>query len=373
MSLRSLVTFAQTEISRGDTYDGRDRTPPPPLADQQEAVEPSPEDSNFVAQRTLPPDWLGDPQNEVIRVDGPSTSVFTEGEFDNPIAPTGNPVPSPDVLAYYLPYHFYRNGVWGIYLRAKGILELAAELKGVPVRHGSEPAIRGAIISLLEHELLHCQTELAATRAEVVVRSAVYHPYFFDRYATFHEEAVANAYAHREISKRYPAFVASLEAWMRGQGPGYRDFHLYRGRLLGKGRLKCSQHIIRFVPPAAPRPSKLPSDFLFRRAGVGKVPVNVVVEPGIGPNLLRPFPKYNGVVVKVHSREHPPPHIHVEMPPGKEVTRCEWPSLEPVEGDAQLSQKQRGRLREYLQKFGGKICERLRSVYQNPQLPMLGI
>lgn len=59
----------------------------------------------------------------------------------------------------------------------------------------------------------------------------------------------------------------------------------------------------------------------------------LVLEAGIGPDLLRPFPKHNGVVVKVHSREHPPPNIHVEMPPGKEVTRCEWPSLEPGEGD----------------------------------------
>ena len=372
MSLSALVTFAQTEISHGDTYDGRDPLPPPP-GDRQGRVRPSDEDTNRVAERTLPPDWVGNPQNEVIRVDGSNSPLFTEGELDNAIAPTGNPVPSPDVLAYYLPYHFYRNGVWGIYLRGKGILELAAELKGGPITHGGDDAIQAAIICLLEHELFHCQAELAATRSEVVVRSVVYHPYFFDRYATFHEEAVANAYAHREISKKYPAFVTSLETWMRGQGPGYRDFHLYRGRLLGKGRLKCSQHMIRFAPPAAPLPSKLPSDFLFRRAGVGKAPVNVVVEPGIGPNLLRPFPKYKGVLVKTHSRDHPPPHIHVEIPPGEEKTKIEWPSLEPLKGTPQLSSDDRAKLREYLQKFGKEICERLRSVYQNPQLPMPAI
>jgi len=369
MSLRALVTFAQNEISHSDMYGGRDRPPPPPF-NRQPPIQPSPEDSDSFAQRTPQPDWIGNPQNEVIQVHGPSTSVFTEGDFDKAIAPTGNFVVSPDTLAYYLPYHFYRNGVWGVYLKAKGILELAAELKGRPITHGRDDAIRVAIISLFEHELFHCFAELAATRTEVVVRSAVYHPYFFDRYAAFHEEAVANAYAHRQIRTKYSAFVTPLEVWMRGQGPGYRDFHLYRGRLLGKGKLKCSQHIIRFAPPAAPLPSKLPSDFLFRSAGAGNVPLNLVVEPEIASDVLRPFPKRNGVVVKTHSREHPPPHIHVEMPPGREKTRCEWPSLEPLKGDPQLSNPERAKLREYLQRFGGEICERLRSVYQNPQLPM---
>src|SRR5262245_21882396 len=120
MSLRALVTFAQDEISHGDVYGATDRRPPPPPLDRQEPVQPSVEDSNSIVQRTLPPDWIGDPQNDVIGVDGPSTSIFTEGEFDTAIVPTGNPVPSADALAYYLPYHLYRNGVWGIYLKANG-------------------------------------------------------------------------------------------------------------------------------------------------------------------------------------------------------------------------------------------------------------
>jgi hypothetical protein len=371
MSLSALVTFAQTEISRGEMYDRTDRPPRLPT-NRQEPVPPSAEDGDFVEGRTLPPEWISNRQNEIIQVHGRNTSVFDEGEFDEPLI-RWRPADPPDALAYYLPYHFYRNGVWGIYLRAKGILELAPELKGGFIKHGDDHAIRAAIICLLEHELFHCQTELAATRAEVVARSAVYHSYFFDRHGTFHEEAVANAHAHREISKTYPAFITTLESWMRGQGPGYSDFRLYRGRSLGKGRLKCSQHIIRFAPPAAPLPSKLPSDFLFRRGGVGKVPVNVVIEPEIARNLLRPFPKYKGVVVKTHSREHPPPHIHVEIPPGEEKTKIEWPSLEPVKGAPQLSRGERAKLREYLQRFGGEICERLRSVYENPQLPMPAI
>jgi hypothetical protein len=137
-------------------------------------------------------------------------------------------------------------------------------------------------------------------------------------------------------------------------------------------RMKLRETIL-FLCCFLARVEVIASDFLFGKAGAGSIPTYLVLEAGIGSDLLRPFPKHNGVVVKVHSREHPPPHIHVEMPPGKEVTRCEWPSLEPVEGDPQLSDKQRAKLREYLQRFGGKICERLRSVYRNPQLPMAAI
>jgi hypothetical protein len=371
MSLRDLVTFAQNEISQRQMYDGRDRLPllPPPNADGPTRL-PSPEDSDLTAERPPIPEWLRRDENEILQISGGTPTIFTEGVFDEaaPVSAPLTPLGTPDMLAYYLPYHFYGNGTWGIYVRAKGILELAAEIKGAPVTQGGDDAIRAAWISLVEHELFHCLTEAAATRAEVVVRSAVYHPYFFDLWATFHEEAVANAYAHSKIKKGYSAFVTRLESWMRSQGPGYRDFHKYTGRSLQKGKLKCSQHIVRFAPPARHLPSKLPSGFLFGKTA--NIPTYVVLDAEIALQVLRPFPKYNGVVVKVHSREHPPPHIHVEMPPGQELTRCEWPSLQPLGRDPSLSQRQQAKLREYLQKHGADVWQRLRSVYDNPDLSM---
>ena len=129
-----------------------------------------------------------------------------------------------DVLVYYLPFHFYRKGIWGVYLRAKGILELAAELKGGPITHGSDAAVQAAKVSLFEHELFHCLTETAATRAEVVARSPIYRGYFDDRYASGHQQAMANAFAHRKIGKAYPSFISPLESWMGGQGPRLSGF-----------------------------------------------------------------------------------------------------------------------------------------------------
>jgi hypothetical protein len=381
MSLRDLVTFAQHEISRGELFERRDHTVPrPPIRDESipqndsdSGRVPAQEDydlPNEPAERPPVPDWLRNPENEILQIGVSTSAIFTEGNFDAPITAQPGPVPAqgPDVLAYYLPYHCYRDGTWGVYLRAKGILELASGLKGDPIAHGADAAIEAARVTLIEHEFFHCLTEAAATRAEVVARSAIYRPYSRDRYATFHEEAMANAYAHDKIRKAYPAFVTRLEDWMRGQGPGYRDFDLYAGRSLRRGRLVCSQRILRFAPPPRRMPWRLPSDFLFRKAA--SIPTYVVVDAEIAASVLRPFPKYSGVVVKVHSREHPPPHIHVEIPPGNELTRCRWPSLQPLDGDPLLSQKQQARLREYLQKYGTDVCERLRSVYSNPKLPM---
>lgn len=381
MSLRDLVTFAQNEISRGELLERRDHSPRPspiqeePLSrgDDFAGRVPAQEDYDvptIVAEPALMPDWIRDPENEIFPIRGPASAIFTEGDFDEPISRRGGAVPKhgADVLAYYLPFHFYRNGLWGVYIRAKGILDLAAELRGGPITHGRDSAVHAATVSLFEHELFHCSTEAAATRAEVVARWTVYRGYFDDRHAKGHEEAMANAFAHHKIGKAYPSFIKQLESWMSGQGPGYRDFHIYLGKSLGRGKLVCSQHILRFVPPKGHLPSTLPSDFLFGRAT--SVPTYIVLDAEIASGVLRPFPKYKGVVVDVHTREHPPPHIHVEIPPGREITRCEWPSLEPLSGDPPLSNKQRTRLREYLRKYGTDVCEKLRSVYGSTDLAM---
>jgi hypothetical protein len=79
------------------------------------------------------------------------------------------------------------------------------------------------------------------------------------------------------------------------------------------------------VPPRRTLPCPLPSDFLlgmFGRAISVNVPTYLVVDAPIAGYVLRPFPKWNGVAVEVHSNDHPPPHIHVEMPPGAPVARC---------------------------------------------------
>jgi hypothetical protein len=180
---------------------------------------------------------------------------------------------------------------------------------------------------------------------------------------------MANAYAHGKIAKTYPAFLAALESWMKGQRPGYRDFHRYTGRMFRRGKLVCSQHIVRCAPPSKRVPFLLPSDFLFGRPGT--IPAYLLLELGVPLDVLRPFPKHKGIRVKAPTRDHPPPHIHVEMPIGDRVKRrCLWPSLDSYGGDPPLSRPERTKLDDYLRKFGSDICKKLRLVYNNPHLRM---
>jgi len=314
-----------------------------------------------------------------------NSTIFSEGEFDQPLTPQ-DPIAgqAPDVLAYYLPFHFYRNGIWGIYLRAKGILGLAMALKGAAITNGDDDALEAAQALLFEHELFHCLTELAATRAEVIVRSPVYRSYFPDRWANAHEEAMANACGHSKIKKLYPRFIKATETWMRSQPPGYRDFQRYAATRLSRGRLICSQHILRFLELWTPQgsvsrggggryatcrcemparlPSRLPSNFLLGKAA--NVPTYLVVDVAIATKMLRPFQKYKGIVVKVHTREHPPPHIHIERPPGNDLTRYLWPDLKPYPGDKQLSGSEEKDLGSYVDRFGKEIDQKIRTVYR---------
>jgi hypothetical protein len=387
MSLRDLVTFAQNEISRGELLDSREPLPPrrePIFAGTaQPGRVPAEGDLDTISVERAPvPDWLLNPDSEPIQIGGPSSIIFSESEFEQPIVPGLVAAQQPDALAYYRPFHFYPNAVWGVYLRTRGVLELAAQLKGSPITHGEDPAIQAAQITLVQHELFHCAAEAAVTRAEVIARSSVYRPYFYDPNATANEEAMANANTHRKVAKAYPAYIAALESWMRKQGPGYRDFDRFIGRRFSKGRLVCSQHIVRFVPPPLmPLPSRLPSDFLIERAMPKSVPMYVVVDAAIAGYVLRPFPKGNRIRVWVHTRgEHPPPHIHVEIPLGSsERRRCIWPSLErgspdwcwplpTYKGDRALKAQEYAKLREYLSKHGGSILAKLKSVYPDWQL-----
>jgi hypothetical protein len=390
MRLHELVTFAQNEISPGEL---RERWEPLPTPEEPIVVEgdygprvPAEGDYDLPtieAERLPIPDWLKNPQNEIVPIGGANSTIFPEGDFDRLITPIARVAGQvPDVLAYYRPFHFYREGHWGIYLKASGILDVAAHLKGTPVTRGTDAAIVAAHMLLFEHELFHCFTELAATRAEVVARLPIYPSYFRDRFANANEEAMANAYAHSKTRKRYPTFIKAAEDWMKSQPEGYRHFERYAGRRLPRGRLVCSQHIIRFAPPPATLRRPLPSDFLFGNFGKAvsaNVPSYLVVDAAIADYVLRPFPKGNGVRVWVHTRgEHPPPHIHVEIPLGNtERRRCVWPSLQqgspdwhwplaPYKGDQPLKTKEYAK--QYLREHGDEILAKLKSIYPGWQL-----
>ena len=80
-------------------------------------------------------------------------------------------------------------------------------------------------------------------------------------------------------------------------------------------------------------------------------------------SVLRPFPNAYGMQVVVHTNDHPPPHIHIFIPPGGRETRYKWPELQPLKGDPPLQRSAEKALRRYLDAYGDEIREKLNSVY----------
>lgn len=85
MSLRDLVTFAQNEICHRELHDTRDRLPLSSLNWEGAARLPSTKDSNLLAERPPIPDWMTNPENEIIQIGGPTSAIFSESDFDEPI------------------------------------------------------------------------------------------------------------------------------------------------------------------------------------------------------------------------------------------------------------------------------------------------
>jgi hypothetical protein len=347
-----------------------------------------PSGDNVGGPRPPLPAWL-DPEaagriptlasSDAIVIEGPPTPVG---------ASTGNGKWSIDVLAYYLPFHFYRQN-WGIYLLASGVARLATVLLTEdPLARTDQSRLELARRLLLGHEEWHFRSELAAAGAEVVGRLPAYQDYFLRGAATSLEEALANAWALRYTFGTAKSGARDRAiAWMRSQGPGYRNFASWlRQQQFEEGKRQAATFMIeRFNPargtfgsgptilaihqcgkPSAHTPLSLPwpAEFLFpgRIQAQDGAPVRVVGDI-TWLRTARRFPKFRGLVVAVHSNDHPPPHIHIQHPPGADFTRYEWPALQPLKGDPKLSGRAAKDLDAYVQTYGGGIRKRLEAVY----------
>jgi hypothetical protein len=207
-------------------------------------------------ERGRPPDWFQptdhaddrdgpqeEPSNNVpgIAGDQPSSETsepLAEGyEVPDPPATEQSIINAlgPDALAYYAPFHFYVRTHWGIYIRDYGVAFLASEfLRRRRLTRADNWALRCAYWLLLEHEHFHFQTEVAATRYEVLTRDTkAYERLFQDADAGRLEESMANACAYRELANhedgtltfpRIEHFRGFASSWMKTQGKGYQDY-----------------------------------------------------------------------------------------------------------------------------------------------------
>jgi hypothetical protein len=291
-----------------------------------------------------------------------------------------------DALAYYLPFHHYRT-VWGIYLRASGIQHLAQELKEGPLGKADSPIIQAAANVLHAHERHHFAVEAASTLLEVGLVDNVYRIQSDD--AAGHkirqtEEALSNARCRNALQRsKGKALLAALDRFMRSQGPGYKDFHLYQSpKKFCKGRQELGGLICRAwrdhpnncEHPGVgtihdlldtPWPWEAYHEMVEIMGRRWDVPCYLIRDtPVPWLRVLRPFPKDVGIQVFVYPNDHRPAHFHLFMPPGEEYGRYQWPSLEPVgKKDPALSNKTRKALAIYLNKYGSDIRQELSNVY----------
>jgi hypothetical protein len=351
MSLRTLVAYAQQNFA---SFDELARVNP------DEAV------LGLPTEITRPPlpGWLEDDTPfEEFPIQAESWIIEGDADLLNP--PANVDIFGVDALAFYLPFHFYRER-WGIYVLSSGVVHLASVLKGGPLRPGDEAYLEVADWILIEHEQFHANVEISATRAEMIARRAMYWPYFRSSPAAQQEEGLANANAVRWAltSNEDPLDVQSkLEAWMKRQGPGYCEYDRFlSSRTFSSGLERTTRHLVKHLPGPAPKLGATPHTFLFRGARRYKMPLTRVHDlVGGNVSILRPFPKAHGLQVFVHTNDHPPAHIHIRSN-GFE-TRYEWKSLKPLKGDSPLSQSGEKGLRRYLKEYGADIRVKVAKIY----------
>src|SRR5262249_47870324 len=149
-------------------------------------------------------------------------------------------------------------------------------------------------------------------------------------------------------------------SWMKTLPPGYRDYDLWcksphamrKGRAALTSRLHEISGSLRH-PPTTVNPEVLR---LYENADYSRVPVVRIHDSRIAwLKSGRLFPKAHGLQVMVHTREHPPAHIHVEFLGSEKVVKLAWPSLVPLPGQPTLSAREEKNVRDYMATYHGQI------------------
>ena len=357
MNLRSLVDFARQIGRDGNTADPSVRSPD----DIDIPIEGRARPPVFLdlVDRPRVPTWIDQA--------GPAADgVIIEEGVEAPPRPTVSGELSPDVLAFYRPYHFHAEGRWGIYILESGIATVAAAIDPATWPPTQE-TVDIAWSVLVDHERFHCLAETAVTRGETMVLDGLYRGYFHDRHVSLHEEAMANAYAYRMLKKSKKGFLPEITTLLLSGGYGYDQFEAYvPGHAFGRGEdLLAGQALAhdRRYGLRLTRPSGS-LRYLFQPVRLGQIPIRPVSDLGGWLSPVRKFPSWGGVQADAHVDDHPPVHFHVRIPADSRPFRLTWPDLTPTGiPQRELSNKDRKALNAYLSRHGDGIRRRLEVAY----------
>lgn len=278
-------------------------------------------------------------------------------------------IESLDALAFYLPFHFYRK--WGIYIREGGLLALAGDLAYVARRNGCTTVTPSQVLDyayriLWSHEFFHFQTEVACARLQHPHPPSdwLYSRYFTDQAAGFNEEALANAYAlmcakRLQTSKEARAMQRAARAFMRGLGPGYRD---YAQCERSQHALSKDDQVDRMAAHGIGRQTRslVPGRLLYRDILGSNVPTFLVRDGGDVVSLLRQFPSHGPLKVWVYTNDHRPPHVHTGSGPSDpQSKRFEWPSRTNMDG---ASAKVVTQFSDYADRYSVEISKKVSKI-----------
>lgn len=311
------------------------------------------------------PDWLRTRRpEEEVPVGGDHTWRI-HGAIPPPLPLPDVDRVGPDALAFYVPFHLYRED-WGVYIRDAGVKYLACILKGGALGPGDERYLDSAEAILRHHEMWHAATEVACTRAEILARRSLYREYFDNAGARLHEEAVANAHAVRWGPANGTPERRRLEEWMSRLGPGYRDFAKWiPPRSFSRAQDTACRSMTTSLPRPGPRAAGAPHQFLYRGSiSYPSMPVRRIVNPNANDaSLVRPFAREFGLQIFVYSNDHEPAHFHIRKLSNNDETRYLWPSLTPYEGDFRLTGGDAKKFQQYWSAHARGIVSRLEAVY----------
>lgn len=218
---------------------------------------------------------------------------------------------------------------------------------------------------LIEHELFHFLSESVCSLSELNTFEKLYKQYYNKTAALVLEEALANSTSLMKCSKILDGNTTTLlKSMMKAQGAGYSDFDLYDTASTQKNGRNALAAIILDVPTRKEVLPAWPAHIFFKNPITSSVPTKLVNDQKYSfIRVARRFPPQNGIQVHVHTNDHRPPHIHIDIPPGKAITRYAWPGLTPLPGDPTLSRSEKKRLDDYVSNYRIDIQNKIGKVY----------
>lgn len=223
------------------------------------------EDEDLVRQASDYPPTLSD---EPWRVE-PDEDDFDRSDrasADREDFASGHTKVATELLAVYLPFHFYPHGIWGVRFFERPVLQFAkmvwqeAKHRGLPFT--LDYSVRVIVYAVARHEFTHYLIELFALQLELVSGRRFYRPYYDHVYKKTYptidcvEETVANYWLFDNSVIRSPARLGQLFRDLVRRSPGaYAEAAVYDSTSIRdiEDRVVAQTNQIVVSPPLVPR------------------------------------------------------------------------------------------------------------------------